>query len=196
MYFYFHCFTFKIKKIYNPLWTLFRQCSFCTKEVSSIPGAEAIDVNAPRQLRRSSGIPSDRTTCVKTVDLKPDIDPISQVSAHPIISGEIKSSPTREPVSKTLRRSVSSAPTYQGNLGNPVKNGKRTSSTILKTISGLSSKRISMSTSKQTKRCVSTGSSFIIFLHIKHNLFYFLTAYMNRNTLILQCKSVAYWLKH
>uniref|UniRef100_A0A094ZYU3 PHD finger protein 14 n=1 Tax=Schistosoma haematobium TaxID=6185 RepID=A0A094ZYU3_SCHHA len=132
------------------------QCSFCTKEVSSIPGAEAIDVNAPRQLRRSSGIPSDRTTCVKTVDLKPDIDPISQVSAHPIISGEIKSSPTREPVSKTLRRSVSSAPTYQGNLGNPVKNGKRTSSTILKTISGLSSKRISMSTSKQTKRCVSS----------------------------------------
>ncbi|VDP64235.1 unnamed protein product [Schistosoma curassoni] len=129
------------------------QCSFCTKEVSSIPGAEAIDVNAPRQLRRSSGIPSDRTTCVKTVDLKPDIDPISQVSAHPIISGEIKSSPTREPVSKTLRRSVSSAPTYQGNLGNPVKNGKRTSSTILKTISGLSSKRISVSTSKQTKRC-------------------------------------------
>lgn len=127
------------------------QCSFCTKEVSSVPGAETIDVNAPRQLRRSSGIPSDRTTCVKTEDLKPDVDPISQVSGYPVIPGEIKPSPTREPVSKTLRRShplVSSAPSYQGNFGNPVKNGKRTSS--------LSSKRISMSASKQTKRCVSS----------------------------------------
>ncbi|CAH8523736.1 unnamed protein product [Schistosoma turkestanicum] len=136
------------------------QCSFCTKEVSSVPGAETIDVNAPRQLRRSIGIPSDKTGCIKPSDIKSDVNPSPQVSGSPVTSSETKPS-IRKPVSKTLRRSrsfVSSAPTHQGNLGNSGKNLGRTPSTITKAMSGLSSKRTSMSANKRTKRCISSQS--------------------------------------
>ncbi|CAH8551071.1 unnamed protein product [Heterobilharzia americana] len=81
------------------------QCSFCTKEVSLVPGVDKIDLNAPRQLRRSSGIAPGRTTCVKqdvkannsntSADCKPNIDSTCQISENiPTKSDENKSCDT------------------------------------------------------------------------------------------------------
>ncbi|KAK4470508.1 hypothetical protein MN116_006055 [Schistosoma mekongi] len=134
------------------------QCSFCTKEVSSVPGAETIDVNAPRQLRRSTGMLSDRTPCIKHENSKSEVGPSSKVFSYPSISSEIKSSLTRKSVSRTLRRSrpfVSSAPTHQSHLTNPVKNVRRKSNSALKAIP---SRRRSISATKQTTKRVSSQS--------------------------------------
>ncbi|CAH8856801.1 unnamed protein product [Trichobilharzia szidati] len=147
----------KRSKIYS--W----QCSFCTKDVSMIPGTDTIDVNAPRQLRRSGGIPSNKTPSVKlevtkasipkdSSICKSEVDPNLQmpVSSNPTISAEDKSRVTSRSAASRHKKSRSSVGA-KSSLASPVsKGGKRKSSGVLKT--SLSSKCKSLLSNRRTQR--------------------------------------------
>ncbi|CAH8577162.1 unnamed protein product [Heterobilharzia americana] len=151
------------------------QCSFCTKEVSLVPGVDKIDLNAPRQLRRSSGIAPGRTTCVKqdvkannsntSADCKPNIDSTCQISENiPTKSDENKSCDTgKSSTPQTLHRSRSSTGSRFSRLSNFTtsfgENMRRKSTGALKTMSSSSSRRLSSVATRKTRRRVASQST-------------------------------------
>ncbi|VDQ01546.1 unnamed protein product [Trichobilharzia regenti] len=136
---------------------------------SKIYSCDTIDVNAPRQLRRSGGIPSSKTTCVKLEDkkvsipkdssiCKSEVDPNLQMPvSNPTISAENKSPRVTSRSAASRHEKSLSSVGAKSSLASPVsKGGKKKSSGVLK--KSLSSKCKSLLSNRRTQRRVSTSS--------------------------------------